>query len=224
MRNTIRSAPATYVYLFTLCVTTWLLQLASRPTAQRLLLEQSTNLHQLKRDPVRVLVASAFWLPHVWELAAWALLFTLVLAPAERWLRTRRWVLTFAMGHVGATLLTAAILWLAIHWQFVAARLGRVQDVGASYGFLAVAGAFTLALQGRTRLLYTGALWAGVVGAFAWTEGVATTGHVFAVLLGYACGLAYERPPTSGRRGRWPSASSAATPARGSPSSPSYRK
>jgi hypothetical protein len=224
VRDWIRSAPATYVYLLTLCVTTWLLQTASAPSAHRLLLEQSANLDQLERDPVRVLVASAFWLPHAWELAVWALLFTIVLAPAERWLRTGRWVFTFAVGHGGATLLTAGILWLAIHWQFVAARLGRVQDVGASYGFCAVAGAFTLALQGRTRLLYTAALWAGVVAGFVLTEGVATTGHAFAVLLGYACGLAYERPPPSGRRGRWPSASSAATPARGSPSSPSYRK
>jgi hypothetical protein len=221
VRHAIRTAPATYVYLFTLCVTTGLLQTASTPTAQRLLLAQSTNLDRLEHQPVHVLVASAFWLQHTWELATWAPLFVIVLAPAERWLRTGRWVLTFAIGHVGATLCTAAGLWLAIDWRLVGAELGQEQDVGVSFGFLAVAGAFTFALRGRMRLLYTAAVWIGVAAGLALSDGVATTGHALAVLLGYACGLVYERPPTSGRRGRWPSASRAATPARGSPSNPS---
>jgi hypothetical protein len=219
----IRSAPATYVYLFTLCVTTWVLQTASGPTAHRLLLEQSTNLDRLEHEPVRVLVASAFWLPQAWELVAWAVLFTLVMAPAERWLGSRRFVLAFAAGHVGATLGTAAVLWLAIHWQFVAARLGRVQDVGASYGFFAVAAAFTLHIPRRLRLRATVVLWAAVVGGYFATEGVSTLGHAFAVLIGYACALELGRP-IAGRRGSWPSTSSAATPARGSPSKPSYTK
>lgn len=212
----VRRAPATYVYLFTLCVTTWVLQTASAGVARRLLLEQSTNLERLEQQPVRVLVASAFWLSESWQLLVWAALFTLVLAPAERWLGSRRWVLTFAAGHVGATLLTAGALWVAIHDRFLGARLGRVQDVGASYGFVAVAAVFTFALRGtRRRLAYTALLWAGIgVGALV-TEGLTTFGHAAAAVLGYLCWLAY------GRRGSWPSAQSAAIPARGRPSSPS---
>jgi hypothetical protein len=211
----VRRAPATYVYLFTLCVTTWVLQTASAGVARRLLLEQSTNLERLEQEPVRVLVASAFWLSASWQLLAWAALFTLVLAPAERWLGSRRWVLTFAAGHVGATLLTAGALWLAIHDRFLEARLGRVQDVGASYGFVAVAALYTFALRGRLRIAYTVVLWAGIgVGALV-TEGLTTFGHAAAALLGYLCWLAY------GSRGSWPSAHSAAIPARGRPSNPS---
>jgi hypothetical protein len=219
----IRTAPATYVYLFTLCVTTWVLQTASTPTAHRLLLEQSSNLDRLEAHPVRVLVASAFWLSHPWELAAWAVLFTLVLAPAERWLRSRRFVLVFAGGQVGATLGTAGALWLAIHWQFVAGRLGKVQDVGPSYGFFAVAAVLTVHMRGRTRLLATAGLWAAVLAGYLVSEGISTAGHAVAVLIGYAFGLAYERP-LSGSRGSWPSASKAAIPARGSPSRPSHTK
>jgi hypothetical protein len=211
----VRTAPATYVYLFTLCVTTWVLQTSSTAVARRLLLEQSTNLERLEQEPGRVLVASAFWLSQSWELFAWAVLFTLVLAPAERFLGSRRWILTFAVGHVGATLVTAGVLWLAIHDRWVEARLGRVQDVGASYGFFAVAAAFTFAFSGRRRLAYTAVLWLAVgVGALV-TEGTTTLGHAASVLLGYLCWLAY------GSRGSWPSAHSAAIPARGRPSSPS---
>jgi hypothetical protein len=211
----VRRAPATYVYLFTLCVTTWVLQTASAGVARRLLLEQSTNLERLEQEPVRVLVASAFWLSESWQLLAWAALFTLVLAPAERWLGSRRWILTFAAGHVGATLVTAGLLWLAIHDRFVEARLGRAQDVGASYGFFAVAAAFTFALRGRRRVAYTAALWAAIGAGALVTEGLTTFGHAAAAGLGYLCWLAY------GSRGSWPSAHSAAIPARGRPSSPS---
>jgi hypothetical protein len=140
-----------------------------------------------------------------------------VLAPAERWLGTGRWLIAFAAGHLGATGLTAAALWLAIHWQFVETRLGRVQDVGASYGFFAVAGLASLSLRGRRRLLATLALWLAVAASAAVTEGVTAVGHGFALVVGYACWVAYGRP-TSGSRGIWPSASSAATPARGRPS------
>jgi hypothetical protein len=211
----VRTAPATYVYLFTLCVTTWVLQTSSAPVARRLLLEESTSLDRLEHEPVRVLVASAFWLSQSWQLLAWAVLFTIVLAPAERYLGSRRWILTFAAGHVGATLVTAAVLWLAIHDRWVEARLGRVQDVGASYGFFAVAAALTFAFAGRRRLLYTALLWLAVAVGALLTEGTTTLGHAAAIGLGYLCWLAY------GRRGSWPSAHSAAIPARGSPSRPS---
>jgi hypothetical protein len=212
----IRTAPATYVYLFTLAVTTWVLETSSEPVAQRLLLEQSSNLERLEHDPVRVLVSSAFWLGHPRYLVGWALAFTLILAPAERLLGTGRWIATFAVGHLGATGIAAAVLWLGIHQQFVADRLGHVQDVGASYGFLAVAGAFTFALRGRLRLAYVAALWAIVALDCALVEGIGAVGHAAALLLGYGCSALYGLP-ASGRR-IWPSASNAAKPARGSPS------
>src|SRR3954447_972083 len=212
----IRTAPATYVYLFTLAVTTWVLETASEPVAHRLLLEQSTNLDRLEHDPVRVLVSSAFWLEHPLYLVGWALAFTLILAPAERVLGTGRWIATFAIGHLGATGIAAAVLWLGIRWQFFADRLGHVEDVGASYGFLAVAAVFTFALRGRLRLAYVSVLWIAVTFDAFVAEGIGAVGHVAALLLGYGCWALYGRP-ASGRR-IWPSASSAATPARGSPS------
>jgi Rhomboid-like protein len=212
----IRTAPATYLYLLTLTVTTAVLETASEPAAHRLLLEQSTNLDRLEDDPVRVLVSSAFWLGHPVHLVGWTIAFTLILAPAERLLGTGRWIATFATGHLGATGIAAVVLWLGIHGQLLDDRLAHMQDVGASYGFLAVAGALTFSLHGRLRLAYAAVLWIAVAVDALAVEQIGAVGHAAALLLGYGCWALYGRP-ASGRR-IWPSASSAATPARGSPS------
>lgn len=220
----VQRAPATYVYLFTLTVTTWVLQTASGPVAHRLLAEQSTNIERLEHDALHVLVSSAFWVARPVDLAVWAVAFTIVLAPAERWIGTRWWLLTFAIGHVGATLASQGIVWAAIQADALPERVRRVQDVGASYGFFALAALLTFALPARRlRLLYTAALWTAAGLGAVFVDVVADAGHGAAILLGYLCWLVYGRPG-SASRGSWPSATSAATPARGRPSRLSYRK
>ena len=62
-----------------------------------------------------MLIRSAFWVDG-YLLLVWLVLFALVLAPVVRWLSTARWLVVFAACHVGATLATAAGLWLAIRW------------------------------------------------------------------------------------------------------------
>src|SRR5262249_61248977 len=110
----VRSAPGTYIYLAVLLATAWVLDSSNSKLAHRLVLERSTNLHELAEHPVRVLVESAFWVAAPWNALVWGVLFTLVLAPAEHWLGTARWVFILAVGHVGATIVTAAGLWLAV--------------------------------------------------------------------------------------------------------------
>ena len=90
LRNAIRTAPVTSAYLLVLFVTTWVLQTTTARISNRLLLEQSTNLHHLGDDPIRVLIGSAFWLSSGWELIVWAALFPFVLAPVERRLGSGR--------------------------------------------------------------------------------------------------------------------------------------
>ncbi len=183
----VRSAPGTYVYLFVLLITTWVLQTSSTTIARQLLLERSTNLHQLAHDPVRVLVASAFWVSGAWELAAWLGLFTLVVAPVEHWIGTARTAAAFFAGHLGATLLTAAGLWAAIHADLVASSLSHAADVGASYGFLSVAALLTYRLRPGRRAVYAGLLIAAVAGALALAPSVTAFGHLFALAIGFAC-------------------------------------
>lgn len=77
-----------------------------------------------------------------------------MLAPVERWLGSARTAFAFAAGHVGATLLTAAGLWLALRYEVVGTYITHAIDVGASYGFFAVAAVLVFRLSGRLRVLY----------------------------------------------------------------------
>jgi hypothetical protein len=183
----VRAAPATYTYLFVLLITAWVLQTSSPQIAQRLVLERSTNLHQLGHDPMRVLIASAFWVEDAWQVLPWAVLFTLVLAPAEHWLGSTRWAIVFATGHIGATLLTGAGLWLAIHFDLVSTTVTRSADVGVSYGFLAIAGVLTYKFSRPWQFAYLAAL-AGYLLVAVFVRGTFTDlGHALAVAIGLAC-------------------------------------
>jgi hypothetical protein len=183
----VRSAPGTYLYLFVLLITSWVLQTSSPGIAERLVLERSTNLHHLATDPVRVLVASAFWVAAAWQVLPWAVLFTVVLAPAERWLGTLRWAIVFAAGHIGATLLTAGGLWAAIRLDAVDESVSRSADVGVSYGFLAVAAVLVYRLPRRFRPTYVAVLGGYLVIALFARGTFTDAGHLVAVLIGFAC-------------------------------------
>ncbi len=191
----VRSAPGTYAYLFVLLITTWVLQTSSSRIANQLLLERSTNLHQLSRDPVRVLFASAFWVPDALELLGWIALFSLVVAPVERWLGTARTASVFFLGHVGATLLTAAGLWIALRADLVESSVADARDVGASYGFFAVAAVFVYRLGRGPRMVYAFALVAYVGIDSVLSDSFMSLGHVAALVIGFAC------RPISRRRG-----------------------
>ncbi len=183
----VRAAPGTYAYLFVLLVTTWVLQTSSSRIARVLLAERSTNLHQLARDPLRVLFASAFWLSSPFELLLWLAAFSLVVAPVERWLGIGRTTVVFFVGHVAATLLTAAGLWLAVRADLVESSVTRSTDVGASYGFAAVAAVLAYRLRGRARVLYLAGVFLVVAVSFAVDHGFTSWGHLLAVLVGLAC-------------------------------------
>lgn len=216
----VRSAPATYGYLVILLATGWILDSVSDPLADRLLLAQSTNLRHLGHDPVHVLLSSAFWAPGKYDLVISAVLFTLVLAPVERRIGSLRTIGLFSIGHIGATLITAAGLWVALRFDAVERSVVNARDVGTSYGFFAVAAAMTYLLARELRAPYA----AGLTGYLAMTAAVSHSfgdyGHLVALALGFASFpvVRYD----SGRittpilgglpRGRFASHSSTATP------------
>lgn len=152
--NLIRSAPATFALIAIIAVTSYLLSQASPAEARHMLLARSTNLHQLTSLNLDVLMRSAFWLEDASELLPWAALFLFVLAPAERWLGTWRWLVVFVAGHIGATAAIGAAIWIAITAGLVSRHLAYSIDVGVSYGFFAVAAIAIYHIPARWRGLF----------------------------------------------------------------------
>lgn len=183
----VRRAPATYVYLLILLVTTWVLATSSASVARELLLERSTNLHHLATDPLRVLFASAFFVTSAPEWFVWVALFTAIAAPVEHRIGTGRSVAVFAIGHVGATLLTAAGLWLALRGDIVESSVVRAVDVGASYGFVALAGVSTHLLARPFRWAYLGTVLLVIAATVGLDPGFTDFGHLLALVIGLAC-------------------------------------
>ncbi|MCW2977456.1 MAG: hypothetical protein JWM06_2737 [Actinomycetia bacterium] len=183
----VRFAPATFVYLTLLGITTGVLVSSDAQEAARLLLERSTNLAHLSRDPARVLLASAFWLSSPSQLPVWVALFVLVLAHVEHRVGSRRMVAVFAIGHVGATLLVAGGLWIALRAHAVAASVVDAEDVGVSYGFLAVASASTCLLGRPLRAPWLGGLLVYALSDMLTPVSFTDFGHLAAVLIGIAC-------------------------------------
>jgi hypothetical protein len=180
------TAPGTTAYCFTLIVTTFTLRAASAGVARRLLVEQSTNLHNLRAYPLEVLFTSAFWSSSEWLLPT-LVPFVIFLAPAERWLGTGRWAAIFALGHVGATLLTAIMLWFVTDHGHTHPELLRAVDVGASYGCYAVAGALIWRLPRGWRAPCAGALALYLLSMLLFRQTFTDFGHVCALLLGLLC-------------------------------------
>lgn len=182
----VKASPATFTYLMILSVTTMVMLSSSNQVVTLLLEEHSTNLHQLFNSPLRALALSAFWAPN-YEFLVWAILFALVLAPAERWLGTRRWAVVFISGHVFATLGVAWGLWFAIRRGWASQHLENAIDVGVSYGFAALAAVFTFRFPRKWRWWWAGTLTAVAIVALLVGRTFTDSGHLLAVVIGFAC-------------------------------------
>jgi hypothetical protein len=179
-------APGTHFLLLILAVTTLVLRGVDAPTAVRLLRHQSTNLLQMSRDAPRVLVLSAFLLDRG-RLGYEAVVFTLVLAPVERWIGTYRWLGVFAAGHIGATLATTIGIWLQVR-AGADPGLAYPVDVGVSYGVAAVAAVLAYRLPRPAARAWLGLLAVLAGNAVIRTGTFTDWGHVAALAIGFALG------------------------------------
>lgn len=186
VRRQIAGAPATFCYLAVLCATTGVLAWMGHKASSGIILAASSNLRHLTIDPGQALFSSAFWLASGFkELTTWLILFPIVLAPVERRLGSRRTIATFALGHIGATLITQGVLGAAIGLRLAAARWENVPDVGASYGFIAVAALLFALVPRRWRHVYAVVLvgWIASISHVAQPD-FTTVGHGVALAIG----------------------------------------
>lgn len=142
----------------------------------------STNLHNLAHGRLTTLIGSAFvndgdnvyvWLPGL----------VCLLALGESIWRGKGLVLTFAIGHIGATLIVAVGLVAAVETGWVPVSVARATDVGISYGAVCVLGALTASIPARWRPVWIG-WWLGVALVASWEADFTAVGHILALLLG----------------------------------------
>ncbi|MFL6239776.1 MAG: rhomboid-like protein [Actinomycetes bacterium] len=143
-------APATVVYALVLVGTTLAQLLVASTTRHRLLTGSSTDVVHLARDPLLVVLASAFWLPDVTSVVLAPLVF-LVLGLGERRFGTARMVMTFAVGHLAATLLTEGTVAVGVYAGWLTTSHEHRLDVGPSYGVCAVLGLLVASLPAARR-------------------------------------------------------------------------
>lgn len=160
---------------------------------QRVIGQASTNLHNLARGHLGTLWNSAFVIDEG-PLYFWLPCLACLLALAELHLSSGRLTLAFVVGHVGATLLVAAGLavWVELGW--LPLSITRVNDVGISYGALAVLGALAAAISPRWRPTWIG-WWLSLGLATAVIGGDFTdAGHAISLLLGMLVTMRFARP------------------------------
>jgi hypothetical protein len=143
----------------------------------------STNLHNLCHGHVVTLIGSAFVTENgpIW---VWLPGLVCLLALGELLWRSSRLIITFALGHVGATLVVAVGLTAAIHFGWLPLSVEHASDVGISYGAAAVLGALTAAVPPKWRPAWIG--WWLAVGLLVVcvADDFTDAGHFVALVLG----------------------------------------
>lgn len=159
-------------------------------TQWRVLHEASTNLRNLSDGHIATLVTSAFLtdgdLNWGW-LAAVAALFA-----AAEWISgSKRFLLTAAVGHVGATAAVAAGLSVGIHADLLADSLAMTVDVGISYAAAAVVGSMIAYLPARWMVMWATGWIVAVVAAAISDPSFTAFGHAGALFIGFALGAMF---------------------------------
>ncbi|MDT5138345.1 MAG: hypothetical protein QOD58_2607 [Mycobacterium sp.] len=150
-------APLTYGWLLALAITTIVQNVLTGHQLHSILLHRYTNIHALATDPLGVLFSSLLWIDGR-SLEPYLLLFTIFLAPAERWLGQLRWLSVGLSAHIIATYVSEGLLYLAIEMRDASERYVRAHDIGVSYFMVGIIGVLTYRIARPWRWGYLGVL------------------------------------------------------------------
>ncbi|MEV6774240.1 rhomboid-like protein [Nocardia sp. NPDC051030] len=180
--------PVTYTYAAILVLVTAVLAFVNDSTATRFVLHVSTNLHNLSNGHFGTLFASAFVIDGA-VVAAFILPGLIcLLALAERRFGALTLIRTFIAGHIGATILVALGLWISVATDWMPRNITMAEDVGVSYGAMAIVGALVSILPAHRRTAWV-VVWLGLAsGGVIFGQTFTNVGHVLALSLGLAYG------------------------------------
>jgi hypothetical protein len=197
----VSSAPLTYTWLFVLLVTTIIQRHLTKREYHVMVLDHSTNIRHLLKDPLEVLINSLLWIDgKYWT--PYLVLFTLFLAPAEHWLGQLRWLTVGLTAHVGATYISEGLLFLAIRYHDAPHKLVHARDIGVSYFLVGVMAVLTYHIASPWRWGYLAILL--VIFGFPLTQihlnnpNFTAIGHFSSILIGlcfYPMARERKRPP-----------------------------
>ncbi|MFD4655599.1 rhomboid-like protein [Kitasatospora sp. NPDC058444] len=209
-----RRSPLTFGYVVLLLLGhVWVEDLLSADRADALRDHISTNLDNLHDHPVTALFGSALLfdgtLTEVLTTGFGSTLITLglgvccCLSWAERRFGGLRAAAVFLGGHIGATLITAAVILLALRHGWYPESVRQASDYGISYGAQTVLALAVLAVPRRARLPWAAFIVAWPLSGGDWPGPLpdfTTVGHLLAAALGFA--LAAAVALTTARRRR----------------------
>jgi hypothetical protein len=188
----IAGAPLTYSWLMALLVTTVVKEnfLTKRQLHILVVDDSSTNVKNIMHlawDTPAVLMDSLLWIDgRYWT--PYLVLFTLFLAPAERWLGQLRWLTVGLTSHFLATYISEGILYAAIRYHDAPRRLMHAADIGVSYFLVGVMAVLTYHIARPWRWGYLGILFLifGVLLIATDRHGLNFTaiGHFTSILIG----------------------------------------
>ncbi|MCB0940786.1 MAG: hypothetical protein KDB72_11210 [Mycobacterium sp.] len=185
MIRLVGTAPVTFSWLTVLFMTTAIQHVLPRLHLREVLHQNSTNLHHLAADPLRVLGTSLLWIDgYRWW--PYFVAFCLFLVPAERWLGSRRFIVAGLTAHVVATYLSEGFLYWQIQEAAVSPKYLNARDVGVSYFVAGIVGLLTYRIARPWRWLYllTALAWFGI--GLAMSPTFTSVGHLSALLVGLA--------------------------------------
>ncbi|GAA1262754.1 hypothetical protein GCM10009665_60500 [Kitasatospora nipponensis] len=197
-----RRNPFAVGYLLVLAGTTVFARFGNQDLVHQLQSMSSTDGHHLLHTPLRSLLMSGLWVAGpVWMPYLWG--FTFTVAPLERRIGSLRAAGVFAAGHVAGTLVSQAVVALAVATGQVGPSILDELDIGVSYGVLASLGAVSGLLSPRARgFALAGALLLVGHQMLSARDLVTAIGHPTALLVGIALWWPLRRPPRGPRRSR----------------------
>lgn len=186
VRRYVSLAPATFLWLLVLTITTLIVSRFNPAFRDHFLRQRSTNLHELGRNPIRVLVSSAMWIDGggLW---IYYLLYNVFHVPVERILGTARWLVVVISAHVGATYLSEGVVYWEVSHGYMSPRAVFTLDVGVSYALAGAAAVLAFLIAAPWCYLYGGLLLAFYSYNLVVGNTFTDLGHFTAVLIGFAC-------------------------------------
>lgn len=159
---------------------------------ERIVLRCSTNLDNLHHHPVFALVTSAFVVSTAWSLYQVPFL-VVVYGAAQRWVGRAGTIAVAALGHVGSTLIVAAVLHEAIKHGRTDPGIAHAIDVGVSYAGVCLAAFVTSRVPRLLRAAYVLGLLVYFAGPLLIDATFTDLGHTSSLVLGFVLAFAAAR-------------------------------